>query len=166
MKRSREIQNIEDDIALHRKTYRWKIIGKSVLVLLTLAALAGLLGSGGPASRQRINLAPGLQLEYERFLRYKGSSELLVNCYGPLSGSDTLQLAFSHEFQETFTLENIQPRPSRMEVNALKTVYSFPANAATFQVRFEVKPRRFGSSSFQLSSLPDREYLLHQLIYP
>lgn len=74
---------LDQDLALQRREWRWQRAGWGVMVLLVLLALLGFTGFG-PFSHTRVAVAdPGVVVEYQRVNRFRTSSELRLKIEKP-----------------------------------------------------------------------------------
>lgn len=133
---------IPEDVAFERRAWRVQRVGWGLMVLLILAAVAGLLG-GGPLARAEASAA-GLAVEYERFCRNGGDCvlELRVDA----TGEGAARVWFARDYLARFELLDVVPAPERVESNARVVRMTFDALEAgdPVHVRIRARPRALG----------------------
>jgi hypothetical protein len=150
-KHNRELE-IDEDIALERKNWILQRIAWVLMALLVLAALLGFTGDGGLtgiSKRTAGSKADGLEIDYERFLRYKAPTELLVTFYAA-AGPSRHELHFSKGFYEKIQVEQVIPEPLEVYTHEQGITYRFSDNVSS--VTFYLKPKRIGSITHTVSA--------------
>jgi hypothetical protein len=151
---------INSDVTFQRREWTAQRVGWIVIAGVILAALAGTFGTG-PVSRASAQ-APGLQLEYERFVRLR--QPMRLRCL-VLETKPETQIAVSREYVDSVQIEQITPPPIQAEAAGTWLVYRF-AGPAPMAVTFTVKAEEFGYLTGAVR-IPDAEAVsFHQFIYP
>ena len=151
---------IDSDVKFQRREWIAQRIGWIVIAAVVLAALVGTFGTG-PVSRASAQ-APGLQLEYERFVRWRQSMKL--RCLVSETKPET-QVAISRDYLDSVQIEQITPPPVQAESAGAWLVYRF-AGPAPMAVTFSVKAEEFGYLPGAVR-IPDGEAVsFRQFIYP
>jgi len=91
-----------------------------LMVVFTLAALAGLTGMGGPLASARAELGGGM-IEYPQITRWQADDQLEVRLDPALAGN--AELTLSPQFVQLFAISSIQPEPK--EVRATNAGHRF-----------------------------------------
>ncbi|MCC6628605.1 MAG: hypothetical protein IT340_14535 [Chloroflexi bacterium] len=159
---------INQDLDFLRKAWTVQRVGWLMMVLLVVAALAGLLGSG-PLSEVTASAAGDqLRIEYQRFARYSASTELHL-ALGPAAARDgEYRVWLSRALLQHLRIETITPPPERVEIGAGRLTYIFTAGdtAGVTDVTFYVEPGQFGQLRGDVG-LPDGPTLaLDMFVYP
>lgn len=145
MPRSRD----EIEIQSGHENPRWETmterVGQSAMGLILVAALLGLMGHGMLSSG--IARAPDglLTVEYHRFERYQGPSELRVSLAGPVPTGE-LRFWVSQSLLDDVELQSITPAPLRMEAGQGRTNLVFAQSAEgnpapSFRIGFDPMKR-------------------------
>jgi hypothetical protein len=113
---------IDQDLAFQQKMWWFQRMGWVMMLLVALAAVAGLFGVGGPLSRQQAGAGP-LRLEYQRFVRYEAPAALTVQL-AP-QGGDTVSFWLGQDFIERFLVEHVIPEPEHVEATPDRVTYTF-----------------------------------------
>jgi hypothetical protein len=151
---------IETDVNFQRREWTAQRIGWIVIAAVILAALLGIFGAG-PVSRAS-GQAPGLQLEYDRFVRWRQPMKL--RCFVSETKPET-QIAMSRNYLDAVQIEQITPPPVQAEAVGAWLVYRF-AGPAPMAVTFNIKAEEFGNLTGAVR-IPDGEAVsFHHFIYP
>jgi hypothetical protein len=136
---------IDQDTRHQRASWRLQRIGWAVMVLVVIAALAGLLGSG-PLSRSRTSTTSGLQLEYERFARYQDPHRMTLRLPQSLVHAGRARVSISRTFLDGSTIESIVPQPEAQHLEGEWVAYLFRVTGGTgpATISFVITPQRIG----------------------
>ncbi len=149
---------------LEFQNWQWRferLIWFGMLVLI-LAALAGLFGSGPLSARTLENKT--LHLDYDFFLRYNTPSELRVQLRADRQHKASLSL--NKSFLQDIDLESVAPEPRQVQVRGSETDFEFVA-FDDLEVRFQFRPMRAGALSGVLGSeSPAGSLGFSQFVYP
>jgi hypothetical protein len=137
---------IEEDVEQHLTAWRVQKYAWVCLLLLLIAALAGLLGSG-PLSRARQGSIGGpLWLQYERIGRYHAPARLIVRGRGAAVRIGEMELWLSRSFLDHVEMRRIDPEPVSVEQGEGRIVYRLRVapgvETVTAVIRYE--PETFG----------------------
>ena len=137
---------IEQDHDFQRRSWRLQRAGWIVLVLVLLAGMLGLFGSG-PLAHATVG-APGapLRLEYDRFCRNEAPSTLTALLRPSTSRPGEAILHLDRGFTDHFQIERVQPTPDRTEAGPDHSVYAFRVTGPGEPVRvtFRLRPEQIG----------------------
>ncbi len=152
---------------------RWELraqrIGWGVFALLVTAALAGLLGHGPLSSAQAGDPAGPLWVEYNRFERYKGPTELRIHVKPEAARDGKLRLWFSRSMLDQVELERVKPQPDTVEVGPDRHTFVFNAPNLTREttITFRHLPdRKFANLTVRIGLEPGPTLQFSQFIYP
>ncbi|HWO42426.1 MAG TPA: hypothetical protein VNO43_11545 [Candidatus Eisenbacteria bacterium] len=151
---------IEEDPGFQTREWQVQRAGWAILGLLAALAALGVFGTG-VFSRTSVQ-ADGLKVEYERFgrLRRPDAFRISFNAQGPG------QVLISREYLDHFTIEDISPRPDRVEATAGWLAYSFPVRDGMATVTFHLQPEAFGRISGAVRLADGESITFEQFIYP
>jgi hypothetical protein len=156
----------KEDMQFQRREWFVQRLGWVALVLITLAALAGVFGRG-PASQTLAESGP-LKLEYERFWRLMSPTQLKVRLAPEATQAKEVRLLVAQEYLDSVSVEHVTPQPQSVQAGAAHAIYTFaisePGRETT--VIFTIEPQEFGKLSGRVS-LPDQTAIdFYQFVYP
>jgi hypothetical protein len=159
---------INQDLGFLAKAWKVQRIGWVIMVLLLLAGLAGLLGSG-PLSRATAG-ADGdpVQVQYERFARYRTPTELHFRLSSAALRDGEYSVWLSRDLLQQLQVEAVSPPPERVETGTAQLRYIFAAANPTGPtgITFFVKPEHIGRLSGQVGPPDGLPLNLDMFIYP
>ena len=146
---------LDEDHCFQHRMWRIERIGWWGIAAVVLAAAAGLFGHG-PLSRATLHVAdsitpsPGMSLDYERFGRAHGESQMRLT--GPPDRIDdgTFSVWFSREYLGEVEVLRITPDPAAQELASNGMRYHFRVQDGSPAVTFRFKPQRPGRLSGQV----------------
>jgi hypothetical protein len=136
---------IDEHFEHHVRWWRLKRIVWALLALLIAAALAGFLGSG-PSSKA-ITRTAGLQIDYDRIVRYNAPAHLLLTVPG---GKEDLELSIQTAFVKNIELSRIDPEPKEMRLSGDTHTWVFPRREERSAIFINYRPQAFGSQKILL----------------
>ena len=154
--------DFESQLAFHRREWRIQRIGW-VLVALFLALAAGGLFGNGPLSRAHADGATG-RIEYQRFVRYGLSTDLVVTPAGSAQGVNRVEI--SAAYLEAFRIEEITPEPAAVRMIGASLVYEFASAAPGASISFHIRPQRLWRHSAAVRIDGGAPLAMSQLTYP
>jgi hypothetical protein len=167
MRASKYVEGLEIDQDLGFQQRMWVLqrLGWGVMVCIILAALVGLLGSGPLASRTLDSPQRGFRLEYQRFLRHRAPTRLLLQMKS--TPREEVQVWYDRALIEHFVVTQIVPMPTRVEANAGRLTYTFRVadQEEPLLITFSLEPETFGSLSGRVGIEHDSLYF-QQFVYP
>ena len=168
MRESKYIEGLEinQDLCFQQRMWILQRLGWGVMACLILAALVGLLGSGPLASRTLDSPQQRFRLEYQRFLRHRAPTRLLLQVKN--NPREEVQVWYDRALIEHFIIKQIVPLPTRVEVNAERLTYIFRATdqKGPFLITFSLEPETFGSLSGRVGIEHDDSLYFQQFVYP
>lgn len=138
---------IEDDAQWQFAEWRVHRVLWVLGALVLLAALLGLLGSGGPFANGRTE-SSDLALRYERFGRRESTSELTVEIGQP---AERIDLHLGSAFVDKARIERVSPEPDSTSLTGDGYILSFTAEpGALTEIRIEYTPDSSGSLPLEI----------------
>lgn len=116
-------------------------------IAITLGALAGITGAGGILSRHSATMDGG-EIDHPRIARWQASDEMTVRF---VEGAGARSLLLSSGFVESFQIETVQPRPTRVEAVADGQVMHFASADGPVQVVLHLRPQHPGLARYRAS---------------
>lgn len=159
---------IYQDLAFEERAAWWQRAGWLVLTLVLLAGLLGLFGDG-PLSRAGAGAPDGpLRVEYDRFGRLLGETELRVQLGAGTARDGTVRLWLERDYLDRMRPRRIAPEPEGVEAGPDRLIYTFRvADAgAPAQIIFTLEPAALGAGGAHLGLVDGPTVRLDQLIYP
>lgn len=150
---------IHQDLGFQRRQSRVARIATLAFVLVGVAALLGLTGSG-PLSDARRDSQRGLSVGYERFLRYGKATELELE---RRRGTDEVRL--SEAYLEGFDVDGLRPEPDGESTAAGRTIYTFEGEPPG-KVTISLTPREIGLQRAEVSASRRGAVSFRQVVYP
>lgn len=154
---------IDEDFSLQEFFWKTKRVGWIILLLLILAALAGLFQTG--LFSQARQSADSFQLEYHRFERISATSDLRVDL--PASQSSTAQVWLSREYLENHRIEQITPQPESVEASGDRYIFNFKTKPnQPSGIMFHLIPENIGYRSGEVGVENGQSLKFSQFVYP
>lgn len=162
MKRRPAQDDFESQLAFHRTEWRIQRIGWVLVALFLALALGGLFGNG-PLSRAHADGAAG-RIEYQRFVRYGLSTDLVVTPAGSAHGVNRVEI--SAAYLEAFRIEHITPEPAAVRMTGATLVYEFASAAPGASISFQMHPQRLWRHTAAVTIDGGAPLEMSQLTYP
>jgi hypothetical protein len=150
---------IEQDLDFQRRQGVFQRIGRIVFVLLLVAAILGIFGTG-PLAHATAS-GPGFQVDYDRFLRSTQTSALQVS---PQVGQGGGDIAVASSYDRSIDVSNVSPQPDSETAQQDRIVFSYQ-NRLPAQVQISVFPRTIGIHRATIW-VRGRPMSFRQVIYP
>lgn len=134
---------VAQSMPFQRRSWLVQRIGWAMLLLLVLAALAGLLGEGGPLSEATATSADGgLGVEYARFGRYRAPATLKIHLGPQAVQGDEARVWVSRAYLEAVQIQNIVPEAESVEAGpgGMTYVFKLEEPGAPTTVTFNLQP--------------------------
>ena len=129
--------------------HRWRVVeiaGRAIMVLVVLAAMAGLLGAGPFSHRTVSSPASGIAADFEPVARFGSQTMITLHLSPRACGGDTT-IWLSNKFIEPMGLRNIMPRPASITPRAAGMLLHYALGAAPCQgdeIRLFAEPNGIG----------------------
>ena len=159
---------IGEDVDFLRRAWRVQRVGWALLVLILLAALLGLTGTG-PLSQATAGSEGGpVRVEYERFVRANAVTDLRVRLGPGVPREGRARLWFDRQYLHKVEVTGVVPEPESVEVSPDRVTYVFLAaeGGGPVELAFDLKPMRFGSWSGRMGAGDAEPVHLRHFVYP
>lgn len=137
MKRIGDLE-IDQDLALERTEARLQRLAWMLMLLMVVAAFAGLFGPG------LFNMAEArgenLRVRYARFERASSMSELEITVSSAAVHDGLIQLWISSDYERSFSIDRVTPAPESATVTRDRLIYllrAAPGTAASVTVHLK-----------------------------
>jgi len=163
--RLKRVGDLEIDQHLGIQAFSWRLqqIGQIAIVLVLLAALAGLLGRG-PLARTRVGDPAAFAVEYGRFERRTQETTLIVRLGAQPSGLAQLWVDASYVAAQPF--QQVFPEPERVELRDGRLVMTLRISGARPEIMITTRPEAFGSMRARMGLVNGPEVAFDQFVYP
>lgn len=156
------------DLPFQRRSWLVQRVGWGIVLLLLLAAAAGLLGSG-PLSEETARSADGaLGVRYGRFVRHRAPTTLQLQLAPGVADQGQVRLWLDLQYLDGLTIENVFPEPERVEAGPGRAIYVFtlasPDQPAT--ITFNLLHEGSGPTHLQLGLDGGPALDRRQFVYP
>jgi hypothetical protein len=158
---------INQDLRVQKKMWRIQRIGWAAMALLILMGLAGLFGHG-PASHTSAGESEGpLWVEYERFGRHQGSSELHIHVR-PARASEPVRIWIGPDYTTHVDIQQIMPAPLVSELQDHGVAFDIAAaeTGVPAVVTLTLQFRAIGLVTAEVRSPGVDPITIRQFVYP
>lgn len=130
---------VDADRRLQEKFWFWERVGWAGMLVLVLAALAGLTGASGPLSSGKIETG-GASIDYPRISRWRAANALSVR-FSEAGTSGTIVLPKA--FLDAFAIDMVTPQPTQVIATSKGQEFHFVLadGDAAREVRFAITPQ-------------------------
>ncbi len=158
---------INQDMDFQRREWRVQAVARVVMILVVLAALAGLFGRG-LLSRTTAGEPASLTVEYDRFLRLEGKNRLTLRIGPRAAAGREVRLWVHPRYVERMHYEQTVPEPETMvpTPDRLWLVFPVARPGTSFDVVVDFKPERIGPARATLGVAGGPSLALSQFVYP
>ncbi len=140
--KKRDGLEIEEDLRHQRREWAFQRVGWTVMAVIVVAALLGLFGQG-PLSWSSVT-AGAASVDYERFLRYGGETDLTVRVERSAIRAGEVRVELGRDFIGNMRVESIVPEPESVEAGPDVYRYTFAVSESDLTARFGLKPNALG----------------------
>jgi hypothetical protein len=160
--------DIEQDMDLQRRDWKFQHAGRFVMLLLVIAALLGAFGRGWLAKAEVGGSGEPLRMEYDRIARHRAYSSLKLSLAPHVAPDGRARLWLKRDYLEGVSIEDISPEPENVEVDRDGLIYEFvvadPAQPS--HVVFHIKPDEIGLRSGAVGLAGQKHYGFTQFVLP
>ncbi|EHN8920757.1 hypothetical protein F6U03_000485 [Enterobacter asburiae] len=167
MKREKErLPGIDESYRLLTFEYAFRQVGFIVLLVIIVAAIAGLFSSGMVSDTVKTNSAKSLTINYERFGRRE--TETRMELAFPVQAEGKYTLSMTSESSDVYEPGSVWPQPDTMfsRGKTLFFVYNNLKKSDSFSVLLFTTPSRAGKWNTVIRVNSESEINIWQFIYP
>lgn len=159
---------LPQDLDFQRRSWIAQRIGWAIMVLVLLAALAGLLGNGPLSIATAGRPGAPLQVEYGRFVRHGGPTQMDILLQPTALEEDTARVWVDREYLRGIEVERVIPEPESVEVTADRAVYVFKLNQPDqpASITFYITPDLVGAHTVRVGLDNGETLSFRQIVYP
>ena len=156
---------IDRDLAYQRRQWIAERIGWSMMLLLVIAAAAGVFGEGMLSSAS-VSDRGELTVEYERFVRYLTPTTLKIHLPVRFEDKD-VQIRINRDFLQAAKIESIVPSPATVVIGDNWLGYNFTVHGpGPVLIQFDLTHETAGRLSATISASDSAPLSFHQFVYP
>lgn len=167
MKREKErLPGIDESYRLLTFEYAFRQVGFIVLLVIIVAAIAGLFSRGMVSDTVKTNSAKSLTINYERFGRRE--TETRMELAFPVQAEGKYTLSMTSESSDVYEPGSVWPQPDTMfsRGKTLFFVYNNLKKSDSFSVLRFTTPSRAGKWNTVIRVNSEPEINIWQFIYP
>lgn len=158
--------DIDQDLEFQRRDWTFERIGWIGILVLVVAALAGLFGQGPLSDTQRVTPDNSLRVEYDRFERRGAESKLTIFVRRDSAAGSAVSLWINDAFLKGIRLEQIDPQPVRQVSVGDRTLFDIAVAGDSARLTFAFRPTEIGSRRLELGIMGREPLSLSQFVYP
>jgi hypothetical protein len=158
---------IFQDPRFSRREWIFERVMWGLMLVFVLAAALGLFGEG-PLSHGRAQTADGrMEIQYQRFLRYKAPASLVITLRRLSPEEHTVHLLVSQSLLRNFRVDQTSPEPGEVSYEGGAVRYTFPLARGETQltVRFDVEPDSLGAQETEVARGGGAGITLRQFVW-
>jgi hypothetical protein len=148
----------------HWSVQRLRRVAAALTVLILVAALAGIFGSGPLSTVEATSPDTLFQIQYARFARLDSPIELVIQAQ---PANNEIAIEIENQYLTHFKIEGISPEPVRTRAGQTQTEYVFEsASREPAIIRMHMRATDFGSISGSLKLSTSQGVAVRHFIYP
>jgi hypothetical protein len=158
---------VEQDLAFQRREWVVERVGWTAMLVLAVAGLLGLFGTG-PLAAAEARGADGLLLDYGRFERFNAPAELIFEVPAQSIAEDgTFTLALARDYLDDVEVEQVTPEPEEVRADGEWLTFTFGSAAPeAVTVVFHLQHDRIGPTELHVRLGDNQPLAIGQFIYP
>ena len=159
---------LNQDLDLQRKTWTVQRIGWGGMVLIVVAALAGVFGSG-PLTRMEVTDDPHtFRLLYDRFGRYEGELVLQLVLTPETTTPNRVTVEIDRTYWTSHAVEHITPEPLISSIGIDGFLYTFETDAQSSPavIVFRLRTKSIGAMDGRIRVNNAWFIQFHQFMFP
>jgi len=132
--------DVAEDSSFQRKEWIFERCGWALLVVLAVAAGAGLFGGGPLAKATAVAPDHSFKVDYSRFARVQSPTVVTVTVLSAPKTGEPIRVLMSENYLRALTSSAITPSPHRTELGNGQVAFAFLSNGevpATIRFTFE-----------------------------
>ena len=159
---------VEEDIGFERKEWKVERIAWLVMLLVVLAATAGLFGNGLLSRTTKSTSDGQLEIAYQRFARSGGRTTLEVTVAPGVSQEDEVKVLVSRGYLSRFQIRQVTPEPDSAESSgdSLAFVFKVGDSRSPLEVEFNLEAEAAGRTRGTVAVGEGPALRFSQFVYP
>ena len=160
--------DIDQDMDLQRKDWKFQHAGRCVMLLLVIAALLGAFGQGWLARAEVGAKGDALWMEYDRIVRHRASTQLKLHLAPQAAANGTMRLWVQEDYLQSVSIESITPEPKKVVLEKEGLSYEFAATEPSqpILIVFDIKPEENGPRSGAIGIVGQKRHSFTQFVLP
>jgi hypothetical protein len=167
MKRIGDLE-LDQDLMFQEREWTIQRIGWVTMMLIIVAALLGLFGTGPLSAATAGDAAGPIAVEYQRFVRHDGRTTLKIRVDSRQGAEGQAEVWLAADYVDGVEIQHVSPEPQEVRADGDRQIYVFAVAdpARPVEVSFSLKPRRIGRLPGE-AGIPDgTEVTFNQISYP
>jgi len=159
--------DLDQDLTFEKRQWKVQRVGWAAMVLIVVAALLGVFGSG-PLSAASVGDNATLVAHYQRFVRHQGQGELVVKVAPNEAAEGRVEFWLTTEFLGEIDLQGISPEPDEVRSAGDRQIFVFLVDDPTcpLEVSISYFPNGLGRVSGGIGLVDGPDFSFNQLSYP
>jgi hypothetical protein len=153
--------DVNEELPFQARFRRIQQAAAALAVLLLLAALLGVFGTG-PLAHATATSAGGLRVEYDRFVRAEASTTLTISLP---EGEGKTNVALSRDFLDKTDIAQVTPDPDSVTALPDRVVYTIDQHSPA-QVQMSITPVQMGIRHATVYGPHGQTVHFTQIVYP
>jgi len=159
---------IEHDMQFVQRSWMLQRVGRTLGVLLIIAALLGAFGHGWLASDRAVTSDGKLSVAYERIAHFQAPCRMQIHVAAGAFTGEEFRLWIDRGFIDDATLRMVSPEPVHMETSGERLIYAFrsPESSEDARITIDLETEKFGRQEMELGLVDGPQLKLSQFILP
>jgi hypothetical protein len=156
------------DEKFETRWWRTERIAWTIMLVLVALGLSGVFGRGPLSKRTAGSPSGPVQIDYERFTRFRTPTALTVHLARGAMRDSLATIWLGRDLTDGSAVQRVVPEPERAEPDDGGTLYTFaaPANTDSTTVRFFLEPGKTGPQHGHIAIPGVQALEIPQFIYP
>ena len=129
---------LDQDLDFEYRQWRVQRAGWVVMVVIVVAALIGLFGTG-PLSSSVAGSDDSVTVAYERFIRRQGEAELTIGIAGGQATEGQVELWLDAAYHGEIQIQQISPEPEEVRSSGDRVTYVFAVDDPAAPVEMSIQ---------------------------
>jgi hypothetical protein len=159
---------INQDLHVQQTTWTLQRIGWGGMVLIVLAALSGVFGSGPLATTEATDDQQTVKLLYDRFGRYESESVVQLVLNAETTKTHRVTVEIDRTYWTSHAVEHITPEPLISSIGMDGFLYTFETDAPSTPtvIVFRLRPKYLGALDGRIRVNDAGPLQFHQFMFP
>ena len=159
---------IDQDLGEQERSWTIQRVAWAIMALIVLTAMLGLWGHGLLADGSAGSNDAGLEIDYERLVRHRGTSMLDLIVSPDETQGETVDVTIDLDWLSSVSIASMIPEPDSVTTNATIATYTFAVGepGAPLKVVIEIRPLDYWRQTARFAVGERDPVSFSQFIYP